>query len=320
MGKTEWVLLFVLAMIWGGSYFFAKVALNEISPMNLVFLRVILASLALYILIKLLHKKIPKDISIWKSFFVMGLINNIIPFALLFWGQTHINSSLAAIFNCTVPIFTIIIAHIFTSDERISKNKILGIALGFVGVIIMIGADIQEQTNKWAILAMFACVFAAVSYAIATVYGRRFQQFKVEPLVVAFGQVTASSIILLPIIITSSQLLHVTTLSAATLLSVLALGFICTAIAYVIYFRILAKGGATNISLVVLLIPVSAIVLGVIILGEQIKLSYLMGMLIIFAGLIAIDGRLWNLLRSKQLPRKEELVKQGIVKPVKCNQ
>ena len=310
MGKTEWVLLIVLSIIWGGSFFFAKVALSQISPMNLVFLRVVLASLALYILIKVFQNKIPKDISIWKSFFVMGLINNIVPFALLFWGQTQINSSLAAIFNATVPIFTIIIAHFFTSDERISKNKILGIILGFIGVTIMIGTDIQGHSSKWEIIAMFACVVASISYGIATVYGRRFKSLRVEPLVLAFGQVTASSIILLPIIITSSDSLNVTTLSLTTILSVLALAFVSTALAYVIYFRILAKGGATNISLVVFLIPVSAIALGVIILGEQIKLSYLIGMLTIFVGLIAIDGRLWNFLLSKQVKINQKKCKQ----------
>ena len=302
MGKTEWLLLFLLSIIWGGSYFFAKIALKEITPMNLVFLRVLLASLTLYVIIKAMRKHIPKDLTLWKSFFAMGLINNIIPFSLLFWGQTHINSSLASIFNSTVPIFTIVIAHYFTQDERISKNKIFGIILGFIGVVIMFVADMQSENNFWEILAMLSCVVAALSDGIATVYGRRFHAMKVEPLVVAFGQVTASSIILIPVIMMSSELLHIKTLATTTILSVFALAIISSALAYVIYFRILAKGGATNISLVVLLIPVSAIALGVMFLDEHVKTSHIIGMITIFIGLIAIDGRLLKFIsRKKQL-------------------
>ncbi len=304
MGKQEWLLLVLLSVIWGGSFFFAKVALSEVAPMTLVFFRVLLAGLALLVIIKALQKQVPKSLSVWLAFVVMGILNNLIPFTLLFWSQTYINSGLAAIFNASVPVFTVIIAHFSTRDEQFSLNKLVGVVLGVLGVSIMIGADISAQMNVKVVLAMLACVGASLSYGVASIYGRRFQQLKVEPLVVAFGQVSASAVVMLVVLLSLGYSLQVSHWSGTTTLAVLALALVSTALAYVIFFRVLAKGGATNISLVTLLIPVSAILLGVLFLDEQLESSHVLGMLVIFAGLIAIDGRLWNHLNKAKSPQQ----------------
>ncbi len=301
MGRTEWLLLLLLSIIWGGSYFFAKIALAEIQPLMLVFLRVALAAMALFVIIKLSHKRIPTSLGLWKAFLIMGILNNIIPFSLLFWGQGYVSSSLASIFNASVPVFTIMIAHFTTQDERISKQKALGVLLGLFGVALMIGIDIKTDVNLWMILAMLACVGAALSYGCASVYGRRFQQLQVEPLVVAFGQVTASALVMFTWLLINGVNFKAITISMTTLWSVLALALVSTALAYVIFFRVLAKGGATNISLVTFLIPVSAIILGVTFLNEQLKSSHILGMIIIFMGLIVIDGRIWNKLKKHKV-------------------
>lgn len=298
MGSTEWLLLVILSVIWGGSFFFAKIALVEIQPLMLVFLRVTLAAIALFLIIKFSHQSIPTSMRVWKPFLIMGVLNNLIPFSLLFWSQGHISSSLASIFNASVPIFTIVIAHFTTEDEHISKQKALGVLLGLLGVALMIGVDIKTDVNIWIILAMLACVGAAFSYGCASVYGRSFQQLQVEPIVVAFGQVTASALIMFIWLMLTGTKLTIMTLSSATIGSVLALALVSTALAYVIFFRILAKGGATNVSLVTFLMPVNAIILGVTFLNEQLKLSHIIGMFIIFMGLIAIDGRIWNKLKT----------------------
>lgn len=300
MGPQEWLLLFLLSVIWGGSFFFAKVALAQVAPMTLVFFRVLLAAMALLVIIKALNKQIPTSGRLWLAFLLMGVLNNLIPFSLLFWSQTHISSGLAAIFNASVPVFTVLIAHFTTRDEPFSLGKLVGVLLGVMGVVIMIGADLQAEASAQVIWAMLACVAAALSYGVASVYGRRFQRLKVEPLVVAFGQVSASALLMWLLLLSLGYSLQVQHWTLSTGWSVLALALLSTALAYVIFFRILAKGGATNISLVTLLIPVSAIVLGVLFLDERLASSHVWGMLIIFAGLVAIDGRLWNWLKVRK--------------------
>ncbi len=305
MGPQEWLLLFLLSVIWGGSFYFAKVALAQVAPMTLVFFRVLLAAMALLVIIKALHKQIPTSGRLWLAFLLMGVLNNLIPFSLLFWSQTHISSGLAAIFNASVPVFTVLIAHFTTRDEPFSLGKLVGVVLGVLGVVVMIGADLQAEASTQVIWAMLACVAAALSYGVASVYGRRFQRLKVEPLVVAFGQVSASAVVMCLLLWSLGHSLQMQHWNLNTGLSVLALALVSTALAYVIFFRILAKGGATNISLVTLLIPVSAIMLGVLFLDESLASSHVWGMLIIFAGLVAIDGRLWAWLKVRKTGKQK---------------
>lgn len=294
MGLIEWGLLLTLSILWGGSFFFAKVAVAEVPPLTLVFCRVALAAIALLVLVKFSGQQMPRERHIWGSFLIMGLLNNLIPFSLIFWGQTQIASSLASILNATTPLFTVVFAHFLTSDEKMSGNRLVGVLLGLFGVITMIGpaalAGIQMN-----LIAQGAVLAAAGSYAFAGIYGRRFRGQ--PPLVTAAGQVSATSIMMLPLIMIIDRPWTLAVPSAATISSIIALALLCTALAYLIYFRLLATAGATNLLLVTFLIPVSAILLGTAFLGERLLTNQIGGMLLIGLGLMAMDGRIIKILR-----------------------
>ncbi len=293
MGLTEWLMLLGLSILWGGSFFFSKIAIAEMSPTLLVFFRVAIAAVILFFYLVFTKRSLPSGSKVWGAFFLMGLINNVIPFTLLFWGQTEIASSLASILNATTPIFTIILAHVFTADEKINVRSVLGIILGFLGVATMLGLFSGfDQANSR--LHMLACVGAAISYGFASVFGRQFKKMDIGPVRTSFGQLAASSVIMLLIVSAIDTPPDFGSLSSATIWSVLALAIFSTAFAYLLFFRILAVGGATNISLVTLLVPVSAILLGTIILGENLSAQEVVGMCLIGLGLLAIDGRVFN--------------------------
>lgn len=295
MGRLEWLLLIILAALWGGSFFLAKIAVEEVPPLTLVLYRVSIAAVALFIYLRASGREIPTGNVVWGAFFAMGLINNVIPFSLLFWGQTQIASSLASILNATTPIFTVLVAHFLTHDERFDGARIIGVGFGFTGVAVMLGLDLSgTQTNPP--LAMLACLGAAVSYAFASVFGRRFAAMNVGPARVAFGQLTASTILMVPLVLLLEPLSSPLHYSWSTFSAVIALALVSTALAYILFFRILASGGATNISLVTLLVPVSAILLGSIFLSEQLRPNDFAGMLLIGCGLVAIDGRFFTLI------------------------
>ena len=297
MGVVEWTLLIILSIIWGGSFFFVKIAVTEVAPFTLVLCRVSLAALILLIYCKLSGRSLPRGRSIWGAFLLMGLINNVIPFSLLFWGQTYIASGLASILNATTPIFTVLVAHFLTRDERLNSNRLLGVVLGFSGVVVMLGGGFDQPADNPPI-AMIACLGAALSYAFAGVYGRRFAAHNIGPARVAFGQLSSSSLIMLPVVLLMDPPLRPLSWSPQTQLAVIILAVICTALAYILFFRILATGGATNLSLVTLLVPVSAILLGTRVLGEQLGSSDFIGMALIGLGLVANDGRAIRFMRG----------------------
>ncbi len=273
----------------GGSFFFGKVALAELKPFTVVLGRVGFATIALVILARLLGHRLPCDMRLWGAFFIMGALNNLIPFSLIFWGQTQIASGLAAILNATTPLFTVVLAHLLTEEEKINSGKLMGISLGLVGVIIMIGPETLGGF-KLHVVGQMAILGAALSYAFAGLYGRRFRAH--PPLVTAAGQLTATTVMMIPIVFMIDQPWTLPAPSPITWGALVALALLSTAVAYVIYFQLLATAGATNLLLVTFLIPVSAILLGVIILGERLDVKHFMGMVLIMLGLAAVDGRL----------------------------
>lgn len=295
MDTKEWLMIGLLSLLWGGSFFFIKIALTELPTFTLVFLRVALASLTLWVFVLFQGIAIPKSKSIWFSFLCMGLLNNVIPFSLIVWGQTHISSGLASILNATTPLFTVIVATLLLSDETLQKNKIMGVVLGFIGIFIMLGHSAIEGFGL-SIFAKFAVLGAALSYSFAGVYGRRFKKQNVNPVVTAAGQVSASTLFLLPaVLLTNGLPQHA--LSFKVMAAIGALAIASTAIAYVLYFKILASAGATNVSLVTFLVPVSAILLGCLVLGERLLLPQIIGMITIALGLMIMDGRLWAIIK-----------------------
>lgn len=290
IAASDWALLGLLSIIWGGSFLFVGVAVRELPPLIIVALRVSLAALALQIVLRAMGLTLPRERQAWAAFFGMGILNNAIPFSLIVWGQSHIASGLASILNATTPLFTVVVAHYLTADEKLTGSRLGGVIVGFIGVAVMIGSAALTSLNT-NVLAQLAVLGAALSYGFSSVFGRRFKTLGIPPLVAAAGQVTASSCILLPVsvIVDRPWALHMPSL--ATVLSLLALALVSTAFAYLIFFRLLARAGATNVGLVTFLIPVSAILFGVLLLGETLELRHMAGMALIAAGLMLIDGR-----------------------------
>jgi drug/metabolite transporter (DMT)-like permease len=292
MSWRVWIWLLSLSVLWGGSFFFAKVALGALGPFTVVFCRVALAALALN-LVRPLRREAP-----WRTYFVMGALNNVVPFALIFWGQTHITSGLASILNATTPLFTVVVAHALTTDEKMTGSKLAAILLGLAGVAVLIGPDAFARLTA-GVWGQLACLGAALSYAFAGIYGRRFRAMGIAPLDAAAGQVTASSLLILPIMLMAEPPWALAALPpASTWAAIAGLALLSTALAYVLYFRILAAAGATNLLLVTFLIPVTSILLGVLFLHERLELRHVAGMALIGLGLGAIDGRIARLVRA----------------------
>jgi drug/metabolite transporter (DMT)-like permease len=295
MRGREWALLLALSIVWGGSFFFNSVALRELPSFTLVWLRVAVAAATLLLTLRLLGQRMPRNGRVWVAFFGMGLLNNVVPFVLIVWGQHRIASGLASILNATTPLFTVLVAHLLTSDEKLTRAKAAGVAVGLAGVIVMIGPDALGGAGT-GVVAQFACLAGALSYAFAGIFGRRFRRLGVPPLATAAGQVSASTLILLPLVLLADRPWELAMPHMATWGAILGLGLLSTPLAYVLYFRILAVAGATNLSLVTFLVPVSAILLGVLVLGEALLSRQLIGMALIGAGLACIDGRLAKVL------------------------
>lgn len=300
MGPLEWLLLVILSVLWGGSFFFVGVIVDDLPPLTIVVLRVGLAAIALNITIRLMGQSMPEDWRIWLAFFGMGFLNNVIPFCLIVWGQTHIASGLASILNATTPLFTVLVAHLLTEDEKLTPSRLWGIIIGFFGVVIMIGSDALAGLGA-NLVAQLAILGAALSYAFAGIFGRRFSRLGVAPLQTATGQVTSSTLLLIPITTIIEQPWTLPVPGPSIWGAVLGLALLSTALAYIIYFRILATAGATNLLLVTFLIPVSAIVLGATVLGERLEAKHFVGMLLISVGLAAIDGRLLGVINGRSI-------------------
>jgi drug/metabolite transporter (DMT)-like permease len=241
-------------------------------------------------------RAIPRDRRIWAAFAGMAVLNNAIPFTLIAWGQIHIASGVASIFNATTPLFTVLVAHYLTADEPATPRKIAGVVIGFFGVAVMIGADAVRSLGV-NVVAQLAMLVAAISYAFAAVYGRRFKALGVEPVATAAGMLAASTLMLTPVMLVVDRPWALPAPGGAALGAVIALALLSTSLAYILYFRILASAGATNLLLVTFLIPVSAILLGASVLGERFELRHFLGMAMIGLGLAAIDGRVLDAAR-----------------------
>ena len=288
MGFKEWGLIIILSILWGGSFFFVGVAVKEVPPLTIVFCRVGLASIILLGIVYLKGDKMPASPSLWGGFIILGVLNNVIPFSLIVWGQTHIESGLASILNATTPIFSVVLAHLLTREERLTTNRVSGVLIGWIGVTVLIGIESLKGFGI-EVIGQIAVLGAACSYACAAIYGRRFKDL--SPLVVATGMLCSSTIMMTPLALIVDQPWNLSP-SVMTLMALFGLAAISTSLAYIIYFRVLATSGPTNILLVTFLIPLSAILLGVTVLGERLGWNAFVGMGMIFIGLIAIDGRL----------------------------
>lgn len=296
MGFQEWGLILILSILWGGSFFCVGVAVKGMPPLTIVLCRVALASIILLAVVYLKGDRMPSSLALWGGFIVMGALNNLIPFSLIVWGQTLIESGLASILNGTTPIFSVILAHFLTKEERMTTNRISGVLIGWVGVAVLIGFNSLRGFGI-EVYGQIAVLGAALSYACAAIYGRRFKGL--NPLVVASGMLCGSTIMMTPMALFVDQPWNLSP-SIYTMVALFGLAAISTSLAYIIYFRVLSTAGPTNLLLVTFLIPLSAILLGAMFLEEQLEWNAFVGMGLIFAGLIAIDGRLIEKFKGKE--------------------
>lgn len=288
----------VLAILWGVSFFFSKVALAELPPFTLVLGRFGIAALALLLAARLSGHRMPRAPRMWAGFFVLGALNSFIPFGLIAWGQVQLTSGLASILNATTPLFTALVAATAWGDERLTSNRLAGVLVGLAGVCVLIGPGALGHLGAHT-LAELAILGAAVSYAFAGTYGRRFRAL--PPVVAVAGMMTTAGLMALPIalVVDRPWTLDV---GARTWGALLGLALLSTALGFVIYFRVLATAGATNVMLVTLLMPIVALLLGALILAEPVAGTALVGMALVFAGLLAIDGRLLRARRADVTP------------------
>lgn len=286
MTRTDWIMIVTLSILWGGSFLFVEIGLEALPPLTLVWCRVAIAALVLGLALPLLGLSVP-GLRHWPALMGMAVLNNIAPFSLIAVAQGDITGALASILNATTPLFTLIVAHMLTADERITRGKAFGLGLGFGGVVVMLaGRDMGGD-----LIAKLCSLAAALSYGFAGVYGRRFRRMGLAPLSTAFGQVAASTVLLAPVVLATVAPWDMDWPGARVVLSVVALAVLSTAFAYAIFFNLLARVGPTRLSVVTFLIPISATVLGVTFLGEHLQMQHLAGFALICVGLVMIDGR-----------------------------
>ena len=293
MGVREWLMLFALSILWGGSFFFVEIAVSELPPLVVVLCRVGLAASVLWAIILARGIALPHGREVWLTFLGMGMLNNAIPFFLIVWGQQSIASGLASILNATTPIFTVVIAHFFLADEQISTRKFVGILIAIAGVVILVLPSIGLGETS-SLLGQLAILGATISYGFASVFGRRFKSLGISPMMSSAGQLTGSTALLLPVTLAMHSPLDMAMPSTTVLIALILLAVACTALAYLLFFSILSSAGATNIALVTLLVPVTAVLLGVLVLGEKLSANHLIGMAGISLGLLVLDGRLFR--------------------------
>ena len=299
MNRGEWAILLGLALIWGAAFFFIKVAVTHVEPLTYVWLRLSIAAVGLWAFVRWRGGRLDLPLAIWGAILVLALLNNVIPFVLFGWGQRQIASGLAAILNSTTPIWGVLAAHLFTADEKISPAKLLGVVIGFFGVASMIGPDLLGSSGN--LLAQLACLTASLCYALAGVWARRFKRLGVTPIKVATAQLIAGALVMIPVAFAVDQpwTRSLPPLEAWGAITVLAL--VCSAYAYVLYFKLIDSAGATNALLVTLLVPPVAIVIGAVLLGERLSSGQFMGLAFIAFGLAVIDGRLFTRIRRKAI-------------------
>jgi len=299
----DWSLLGLLSVLWGGSFFFNGVLLRELPPLTVVFLRVALAALMLLPLLWVYRIRLPRDVAGWAPFFAIGLLNNVLPFSLIVMGQTYIPSGLASVLNATTPLFTVVVMAV-AGEERLHARRIAGVIVGLIGVIILHGAGLEGkgldgkgfgfETGQG--IGILLCLAAAFSYGLAALVARRLLSNS-PPLATATFQMLASVVMMTVVCSVVERPWRLPMPDMTTWLAAIGLAALSTALAYIVFFQILRRSGATNVMLVTLLIPVTALLLGYLVLGERISPKEIAGALVIGSALLLIDGRALTFLR-----------------------
>lgn len=296
MSTIAWGWLLLLGALWGISFVFIKVAIAEFQPLTFVFLRTLLAAMVLLAVCKLTGVRMPTSIKAWRDYAILGFFSSSLAFSLIFWAQQFIDASLSSILIAATPFFTVLLAGLLLSDERFTAQRVLGVIIGFAGVTLVIGPRYLLGLGS-NLTAELAVLLAAGAYAIASIWGRRFAGE--PPLATATGQITTSAVMLLPMALIFENPLQMSMPSWPVIGAVIALAIFCTTLTYLIFFRVLKMAGASNASLVGLVIPAFTMMFAVPLLGEQITPLKVAGMLVIAIGMMVLDGRPFAALRGK---------------------
>lgn len=287
MDGRDWALLLLLSILWGASFFFVEIAVTELPPLTIVFVRVALAALALLPLYWSLGERLPRTFKGWTPFLMMGLLNNALPFSLIVAGQTYISGGIASIVNATTPLFTVLVMFAF-QEERLTRYRLIGVLFGFFGVAVLRGVDeplLGEQS-----IGILLCMLAAISYGFSALWARR-RLAGTPPLKSATLQLMSSSALMALAVVVVDQPWRLEAPSGTVALAMIGLALVSTSIAYLLFFKIISRAGASNAMLVTLLVPVSAIALSALVLGTEIRAQEIGGAVIIGLGLLFIDGR-----------------------------
>lgn len=288
MSVRSWALLVLLATLWGGSFFLSKLALAELPPFTIVGTRAVVAVIFLAVLLPLLGLPFPRGYSVWRRLFVIGLLNNAIPFGLIVWGQQFISTGLSALLNGTTPLFTVLLGLLLTRDRKPTLPSVGGIVLGLAGVAVLVGPGALAGIGQ-GIAGEIAVLGAALSYGFAALYYRHVRDIPAGT--VAFGQLLCCAAVMMPLAFIFEQPLSLRP-GPVSIGAIVLLGTLCTALAYFIYFRLLRVAGPTNASLVTQLNPVMAMLLGFLFLGEVPGWNAYAAMALIVAGFALVDGRI----------------------------
>ena len=286
MKLADWLLLLMLSFLWGGSFFFNEIVLRQLAPFTLVFARVALAAIFLWVYIFFTGEKIELSRQLVVTSLVLGIFNNFIPFSLIVWGQQYIEGGEASIINAAAPLFSAILGQFIRGGEKLTKNRVIGLILGWFGVFLLVGQSGASVSDS-VLLGRLAVLGASLCYALGAIYGKR---FNFPPKILAAGMLSAAAIYLLPFVVFIDQPWGID-IHISTLLSMISISLLSTALAYLIYFKLLARVGATNLLLVTFLIPLTALILGLLFLGETPGWRSFVGFGIITAGLLIVDGR-----------------------------
>ncbi len=282
------LVLLLLALLWGPSFFFIKIAVSEISPLTLVLGRVGIAAGLLYLLLRLRGQRLPKFGPIWKHFAVIGFFSNALPFTLFNWSELYISSALASILNGTTPLFTLVLAHFFVADDRVTPLKAVGALMGFGGLVVLIAPSLFGGVHATT-LGLIAATSAAASYGIALVYTRKYLR-GLPPLVGPTAQLLVATVYIAPLAFIIDQPWTGPIPSWQAVGSLLFLAVLGTGVAFVFYYRLIERASATFVSMVTYLVPVVGLALGVFILNEQPGWNAYAGGALILLGVMIVNG------------------------------
>jgi drug/metabolite transporter (DMT)-like permease len=293
LGAAEWGLIALQSMLWGSSYFFIEVAQPELPALTIAALRTLPAAAALLSIVLSLGYRLPATLAEWRLFIAFSAFNNVLPFLLIVWGQSRTTGGMAAILNATAPLFGIFLAHLLTHDEKLSLSKLAGIVVGIVGVAILMGGDIVAGVSA-DLLARLALLAAPLCYVCANIFARR-RLGHYPPFVIAAMQMVGAILVSVPLALAADRPWTLPEPSLMALGAIVGMGVLGSAFASLCHFTVLQRAGATNASLVTLIMPLTPILLGGLFLGERLSRQDIAGALVVAAALLIIDGRILRL-------------------------